>query len=184
MKKNNKKYPLMIFIIAIGVVLIIFSIFTFTNYENKNYKNNGNAPEGSPVEKITIKEPVANSGATSTKIEGSQVERVNIKAYLNLKSGCEGGGNEVKNLLDNLVQEYPGRVSVEYIDFGTRYGYNQMVKDGLNCQGLIINGKQTYIINESNGKEREVTFTHPLNVEYTADDLKIVVKSLLGEDRG
>ena len=160
MRKNNKKYPLMIFIIAIGVVLIIFSSFIFTNYKNKNYKNNGNA------------------------LEGSQVERVNIKAYLNLKSGCEGGGNEVENLLGNLVQEYPERVSVEYIDFGTRDGYNQMVKDGLNCQGLIINSKQTYIINESNDKQREVTFTHPLNVEYTADDLEIVVKSLLGEDRG
>jgi hypothetical protein len=54
----------------------------------------------------------------------------------------------------------------------------------LNCQGLIINGKQTYTIIDKNGKQKEVTFSHPLNSQYTADDLKTVVKMLLGENKG
>ena len=107
-------------------------------------------------------------------------KKVSIKAYLNL-GGC---GVEVINLLDGLVTEYQGRVSVEYIDFGTREGYNHMIKDGLNCQGLVINGKQTYTIIDKNGKQKEVTFSHPLNSQYTADDLKTVVKLLLGENKG
>jgi hypothetical protein len=59
-----------------------------------------------------------------------------------------------------------------------------MIEDGLNCQGLIINGKQTYTIIDKNGKQKEVTFSHPLNSQYTADDLKTVIKMLLGENKG
>jgi hypothetical protein len=104
-------------------------------------------------------------------------EKVTIKAYLNL-GDC---GKEVTDLLDGLVKEYKGRVSVEYIDFGTEEGLKRTIEDGLNCQGLFINGKQTYTIKDSNGKQREVTFSHPLNLQYTADDLKSLVKQLLGE---
>jgi len=84
-------------------------------------------------------------------------------------------------LLDGLVKEYQGRVSVEYIDFGTSEGAKRMAEDGLNCQGLVINGKQTYDIIDKNGTQKDVTFSHPINAQYTADDLKTVVKMLLGE---
>ena len=114
------------------------------------------------------------SSATTTTIP---VEKVTIKAYLNL-GAC---GKEVTDLLDGLVKEYRGRVSVKYIDFGTREGANRMAEDGLNCQGLIINGKQTYTIVDKNGAQIDVKFSHPLNSQYTADDLKTVVKMLLGE---
>jgi hypothetical protein len=130
------------------------------------------------------KEDTSNSGNTQTvnEPEAEQepyalAEKVTIKAYLQL-GAC---GKEVTDLLDGLVKEYQGRVSLEYIDFSTREGYNRMVEDGLNCQGLVINGKQTYTINDNNGKQREVTFSHPINTQYTADDLKTVVKLLLGE---
>ena len=104
-------------------------------------------------------------------------EKVTIKAYLNL-GAC---GKEVTDLLDGLVREYQGRVSVEYIDFSTREGANRMAEDGLNCQGLIINGKQTYTIIDKNGAQKDVKFSHPLNSQYTADDLKTVIKLLLGK---
>jgi hypothetical protein len=125
---------------------------------------------------LTTNEPEVEqkSSATTTIIPA---EKVTIKAYLNL-SGC---GEEVINLLNGLVKEYQGRVSVEYIDFSTREGANRMAEAGLHCQGLIINGKQTYTIIDKNGKQKEVTFSHPLNLQYTADDLKTVVKMLLGE---
>ena len=138
------------------VFTVVAILMVFSIFMFMNYKNSGDA------------------------VNESQTEKVTIKAYLNL-GGC---GEEVINLLDGLVQEYKEQVSVEYIDFGTREGYNRMIKDGLNCQGLVINGKQTYTIKDSNGKQREVTFSHPINTQYTADDLKIVVKLLLGENKG
>jgi len=125
---------------------------------------------------LTTNEPEVEqkSSATTTTIPA---DKVVIKAYLNL-SGC---GEEVINLLNGLVKEYQGKVSVEYIDFSTREGANRMAEAGLNCQGLIINGKQTYTIIDKNGAQKDVKFSHPLNSQYTADDLKTVVKMLLGE---
>jgi hypothetical protein len=95
-----------------------------------------------------------------------------------LGSGCQ---KETTDLLDGLVREYKGQISVEYIDFSTKEGYERTVKDGLNCSGLVINGKQTYTIKDSNGKQREVTFSHPINYLWTADDVKVVVQLLLGK---
>jgi hypothetical protein len=125
---------------------------------------------------LTANEPEVEqkSSATTTTIPA---DKVVIKAYLNL-SGC---GEEVINLLNGLVKEYQGKVSVEYIDFSTREGANRMAEDGLNCQGLIINGKQTYTIIDKNGAQKDVKFSHPLNSQYTADDLKTVIKLLLGK---
>jgi hypothetical protein len=114
------------------------------------------------------------SSATTTIIPA---EKVTIKAYLNL-GAC---GKEVTDLLDGLVKEYQGRVSVEYIDFGTKEGAKRMAEDGLNCQGLVINGKQTYTIIDKNGAQKDVKFSHPINAQYTADDLKTLIKLLLGK---
>jgi len=118
----------------------------------------------------TLNEPKADQELSNL------AEKVTIKAYLHL-GAC---GKEVTDLLDGLVKEYQGRVSVEYIDFGTSEGANRMAEDGLNCQGLIINGKQTYTIIDKNGAQKDVTFSHPINTQYTADDFKTVVKMLLG----
>jgi hypothetical protein len=118
-----------------------------------------------------------NGQRPSGEIATIPAEKVTIKAYLNL-GAC---GKEVTDLLDGLVKEYQGRVSVEYIDFGTSEGAKRMAEDGLNCQGLVINGKQTYAIIDKNGAQKDVKFSHPINTQYTADDLKTVVKMLLGE---
>ena len=119
----------------------------------------------------TVNEPKAEQEPSAL------AEKVTIKAYLNL-GAC---GKEVTDLLDGLVREYQGRVSVEYIDFSTREGYNRMAEAGLNCQGLVINGKQTYTVIDKNGAQKDVTFSHPINAQYTADDVKTVVKMLLGD---
>jgi len=164
-------------------VLIILGILLAACIVGATFFLNGQRPSGEIKKDIsgnesalTTNEPEVEqkSSATTTIIPA---EKVTIKAYLNL-GAC---GKEVTDLLDGLVKEYQGRVSVEYIDFGTREGANRMAEDGLNCQGLIINGKQTYTIIDKNGKQKEVTFSHPLNSQYTADDLKTVVKMLLGE---
>jgi hypothetical protein len=122
---------------------------------------------------LTANEPEVEQKSSAT----IPAEKVTIKAYLHL-GAC---GKEVTDLLDGLVREYQGRVSLEYIDFSTREGANRMAEAGLNCQGLIINGKQTYTIIDKNGAQKDVKFSHPLNSQYTADDLKTVIKLLLGK---
>ena len=78
---------------------VVAILMVFSIFMFMNYKNSGDA------------------------VNKSQAEKVTIKAYLNL-GGC---GEDVINLLDGLVQEYKEQVSVEYIDFGTREGYNRMI---------------------------------------------------------
>jgi len=160
-------------LIILGILLTacIFSAWLFLN---------GQKPSGEIKKDVGGNESALTANESEVEQKSSATmpaEKVTIKAYLNL-GAC---GKEVTDLLDGLVKEYQGRVSVEYINFGTSEGANRMVEDGLNCQGLIINGKQTYTIKDSNGEQREVTFSHPINTQYTADDLKTVVKMLLGE---
>jgi hypothetical protein len=163
-------------LIILGILLTacIFGAWFFLNGQKASgeIKKDVSGNESS----LTTNEPEVEqkSSATTTIIPA---EKVTIKAYLNL-GAC---GKEVTDLLDGLVKEYQGRVSVEYINFGTREGAERMTEDGLNCQGLIINGKQTYAIIDKNGAQKDVKFSHPLNSQYTADDLKTVVKMLLGE---
>jgi len=162
-------------LVIFGILLLI-CIFGALYFYGQNFY--GQKPAGSIQVDTTNSGNIQTANELKTEQESSALaEKVTIKAYLNL-GAC---GKEVTDLLDGLVKEYQGRVSVEYIDFGTREGNNRMIKDGLNCQGLVINGKQTYTIKDSNGEQREVTFSHPINMQYTADDLKTVVKLLLGE---
>jgi len=163
-------------LIILGILLTacIFGAWFFLGDQRPSDKIKKDISGNESVLTANKSEVEQKSSATTTTIPA---EKVTIKAYLNL-GAC---GKEVTDLLDGLVKEYQGRVSVEYIDFGTREGANRMAEDGLNCQGLIINGKQTYTIIDKNGAQKDVKFSHPLNSQYTAGDLKTVVKTLLGE---
>jgi thiol-disulfide isomerase/thioredoxin len=150
--------------------LVIFGILLLICIFGGVYFFNGQKPAGS------IKVDTSNSG----NIQTAAAEKVTIKAYLNLASNCETNKQTI-DLLDGLVREYKGQVSVEYIDFSTKGGAERTRADGLSCAGLVINGSQTYVIDDNNGKQREVTFSHPINEQWTADDVKAVVKLLLGK---
>ena len=158
--------------------LIIFGILLAVCIFGALYFSNGQEPTSSIKEDTSSSKNIQTVNEPKAEQEPSALaEKVTIKAYLNL-GAC---GKEVTDLLDGLVKEYQGRVSVEYIDFSTKEGAKRIAEDGLNCQGLVINGKQTYDIIDKNGTQKDVTFSHPINAQYTADDLKTVVKMLLGE---
>ena len=163
-------------LIILGMLLTvcIFSAWFFLNGQKASgeIKKDVSGNEGT----LTANEPEVGQKSSVTAVT-MPAEKVNIKAYLHL-GAC---GKEVTDLLDGLVKEYPERVSLEYIDFSTKEGAERMAEDGLNCQGLIINGKQTYTIIDKNGAQKDVTFSHPINAQYTADDVKTVVKMLLGK---
>ncbi|MDI6732709.1 MAG: hypothetical protein QME51_07905 [Planctomycetota bacterium] len=106
-------------------------------------------------------------------------KEVIVKAYLPLSSDCH---QKTVVLLNGFVKEYKGQVFVEYIDFSTKEGNERAQKDlGKVCAVLMINGKKTYTIKDENGEEREVTFSGPIDNQYTADDIRAVVKLLLGK---
>lgn len=106
-------------------------------------------------------------------------EKVIIKAYLPLAVSCH---QKTVNVLNGLVKEYKEHVFVECIDFSTKEGQERTKKDlGKVCATIMINGKQTYTIKDENGKEREVTFSGPIDNQYTTNDIKAVVKLLLGK---
>ena len=160
-------------LITLGILLAV-CIFGALHFSNGQEPTSSIKEDTSSSKNIqTVNEPKAEQEPSAL------AEKVTIKAYLNL-GDCESG-KEVTDLLDGLVKEYQGRVSVEYIDFSTKEGAERMAEDGLHCQGLVINGKQTYTIKDSNGEQREVTFSHPINTPDTDDDLKTVIKLLLGE---
>ena len=167
MKQDNKIVSNLIF-----VVLFVFLIQLMLQGCSSN--NNSSYDTANQSESTTQK---ATDSNLKEENQAASMKKVTIKAYLNL-SGCQ---TETTDLLDGLVKEYKGQVSVEYIDFSTKDGYERTVKDGLNCSGLIINGKQTYTIKDKSGKQHEVTFSHPINSQYTAEDVKTVVSSLLGK---
>jgi len=164
-------------LIILGILLTacILGAWFFLNGQRQSgeIKKDVSGNEGA----LTANEPKVEQKSSATAVT-IPTEKVNIKAYLNLGSGCQ---QETIDLLDNLAKEYSGKVFVEYIDFSTKEGAERTRKDGLSCAGLVINGKQTYAIIDKNGAQKDVTFSHPINAQYTADDVKTVVKMLLGE---
>jgi len=109
-----------------------------------------------------------NKGVTETKVEKIKSFKVVIKAYLNIQSGCQG---EIIKLLESFNKTYPKKIKIEYIDFGTKEGMEQMSKANLHCMAILINGKQTFELGN-----KTVTFSHPMDMQWTAEDLKMAVK--------
>ena len=186
-------------LIILGILLTacIFSMWFFLNSQRPSgeiKKDVGGNESALTANALEVEQPSGEikgdvggnkSALTANEVKVEQkssaimpAEKVIIKAYLNLGSGCQ---KETTDLLDNLAKEYSGKVFVEYIDFSTKEGAERTGRDGLSCAGLIINGKQTYAIIDKNGARKDVTFSHPINAQYTADDVKTVVKMLLGE---
>jgi len=168
MRLAKKRFLNLIILVILLAICIFFILYFLHSQESTNAKENTSIDKNIQ----TTNEPKVEQKPSAL------AKKVTIKAYLNLGSGCQ---EETIDLLDGLAKEYKGQVSVEYIDFSTKKGYERTVKDGLNCAGLVINGKQTYTIKDRNGKQREVTFSHPINMQYTADGVKTVVKLLLGK---
>ena len=99
--------------------------------------------------------------------------RVAIKAYLNIQSGCQG---EVIDLLEGFKKKYPGKVKIEYIDFGTKKGLEQTLKANLHCMTILVNGKQTFKLRNKAGEIKTVIFSHPMGLQWKAEDLGMAVK--------
>ncbi len=77
------------------------------------------------------------------------------------------------------VDTYPGKVRAEYYDWAGDAEARQVWRDkGLSCGAILINGKQTFDIEDETGS-RTVTFMMGMDMEWTKADLDAVVKQLL-----
>jgi len=120
------------------------------------------------TEKPIPKMPIANEKGDESNEAKVESPKVIIKAYLNIQSGCQG---EIIKLLESFNKTYPKKIKIEYIDFGTKEGMEQMSKANLHCMAILINGKQTFELGN-----KTVTFSHPMDMQWTAEDLKMAVK--------
>jgi hypothetical protein len=84
------------------------------------------------------------------------------------------GHAPIKQTVLGLEEEYPGKVSAEFIDFTSDEGYERWKEAGMTCGGIIINGEQTCTVTRD-GKEEEVTFMMGMGGEWTKEDLEQVV---------
>jgi len=153
-------------------ILVLCFVFIESGCSKKNTQQSGE--NSSTITDKTIPQmPLGNKESTESNEAKVKSPRVIIKAYLNIQSGCQG---EVIKLLESFKETYPGKVKIEYIDFGTREGLERTTKDGLYCMAILINDKQTIKMGNKAGKIKAVTFSHPMGLQWTAEDLKMAVK--------
>jgi hypothetical protein len=150
------------------VIIIVFClVFIAGGCSNKNTQQSMENSTNITGETIP-KRPFTNKRITETNEEKVESPRVVIKAYLNIQSGCQG---EVIELLESFKKTYPEKVKIEYIDFGTKEGLEKTLKNNLHCMTILINGKQTFEFGN-----KTVTFSHPMGMQWTDEDLKMAVK--------
>jgi hypothetical protein len=148
-------------------ILVLCFVFIVGGCSEKNTQQS--VKNSSTMTEKTIPQmPLANKEITESNDAKVEFPMVTIKAYLNIQSGCQG---EVIRLLESFKETYPKKVKIEYIDFGTKEGLEQISKDNLHCMAILINGKQTVEL-----ENKTVTFSHPMGMQWAADDLKIAVK--------
>ena len=148
-------------------ILVLCLVSVAGGYSDKNTQQS-KKNSSTITEKTISQELLTNKGVTETKEKKVESPRVIIKAYLNIQSGCQG---EVIELLESFIKTYPNKVKIEYIDFGTKKGLEQTLKNNLHCMAILINGRQTFILGN-----KTVTFSHPIGGQWTAEDLKMAVK--------
>ena len=148
-------------------ILILYFVFIESGCSEKNTQQS-RKNSFSIIEKTTPQTPLANKEITESNEAKVESPRVIIKAYLNIQSGCQG---EVISLLESFKETYSGKVKIDYIDFGTKEGLERISKDNLHCMAILINDKQKFEL-----ENKTVTFSHPMGMQWTAEDLKMAVK--------
>ena len=101
---------------------------------------------------------------------GAEDAKVRIEAYFPINESHE----VVMALLEDLAEEYPGKVSVKYIDYRTQEGAQLLAQTQLGSSGLLINGKDRLTI-QAEPSPYEVDFVRDIGRFWIADDLRAAV---------
>lgn len=101
-------------------------------------------------------------------------KRVTIVAYINQSSGCQ---TATEAFLKQLTKQFPGRVDIEYVDFGGK-GLTRFKRDGMHCMGIKLNGETAHNV-VYRGVTVPVRFEMPAGYQWTHDELAIAVRQAL-----
>jgi hypothetical protein len=97
---------------------------------------------------------------------------VKITAYINVSSGCQ---QPTIDLLQGFEGQYPGRVSLELVDFGDEGRGNKRWKDsGHDCMTIEIDGSALPKFDTRTGP-KTVALRQPVGFWWTHDDLEAAV---------
>jgi len=94
---------------------------------------------------------------------------VEIKAYYDI--GMQSLPRTMR-ILQNIANKYKGRVAIDIVDIATEKGIKQWQTSGLIYSGLIINGKNSFVV-----EGKEVSFIFPVDYYWTEEDLIAVIES-------
>ena len=107
---------------------------------------------------------------------GSEDAKVRLKLYAQSRNDCHAGFIETGKQLGAAV---PDRVRVEFVDTGSREGYGEAAKAGIDCEaGIAINDRTQFEI-EVNGQEVTVSFRGPLGTETPPREFRLALEAEL-----
>ena len=75
-------------------------------------------------------------------------------------------------ILQDIANKYKDRVAIDIVDIATEEGIKQWQTSGLIYSGLIINGKNSFVV-----EGKEVSFIFPVDYYWTEEDLIAVIES-------
>jgi|GEM_PF-6141234 len=101
---------------------------------------------------------------------------VKIKAYYDISLHYLP---RTMQILEDIAKKYKGRVAIDIVDFATEKGIKEWQASGLVYSGLIINGKNSFVV-----KGKEIRFIFPVDYYWTKKDLTAVIESILSKHQG
>jgi len=105
---------------------------------------------------------------------GAPKQHVNIRAYINVSSGCQA---DTVDFLNGLKNKYAPNVSLEMIDFGDRgKGLKRWQESGYRCLTIEIDG-WVLVKFPHEGKTKAVAFQMPVGFNWTHADLEEAVQA-------
>jgi hypothetical protein len=81
----------------------------------------------------------------------------------------------VKELVLGFARDYPGKVRARFVPIDTPDGQNEWHGAGMNCGGVLVNGKQTFVLDDKDGAAREITFKQRMGDVWKPEDLRAFV---------
>jgi len=90
------------------------------------------------------------------------------------------GHKHVRDFIEGLNKEYPGKVRAEFLDFTAGEGFKRWREAKLTCGTVMIDGSYDWTY-EKNGKPRQVIFQMAMDGQWNKDDVRGVIEKLLKE---
>lgn len=113
--------------------------------------------------------------AALVEVRGAEPGPLRITAYVNVSSGCQ---KPTEECLKGLAARYPGRVALEFVDFGTPAGRARWTADGHHCLTIALNGaSQADIVYK--GVPLQVAFEMPAGHNWLHEELETAVRQKL-----